>query len=85
MCLCALPPPPTNLRKVIIAKNIAETSLTIDKIKYVIDAGLEAISIYDSNTRPAENPAPRPLGKKKSSLMMDQDLGAFGEGVCLGL
>ena len=35
-------------RKVVLATNIAETSLTIDGIDLVIDAGLEKVAIFDS-------------------------------------
>lgn len=35
-------------RKVVIATNIAETSLTVDGIRYVIDAGFVKQKVYDS-------------------------------------
>ncbi|PRT53467.1 Pre-mRNA-splicing factor ATP-dependent RNA helicase prp16 [Wickerhamiella sorbophila] len=35
-------------RKVIVATNIAETSLTVDGIRYVIDGGLAKIKVYNS-------------------------------------
>src|SRR6185369_3675489 len=38
-------------RKIVIATNIAETSLTIPGIRYVIDAGLARISRYNPRTR----------------------------------
>lgn len=37
-------------RKVILATNIAQTSLTIEGIEVVIDSGLEKISLYDENS-----------------------------------
>ena len=38
-------------RKIVIATNIAETSLTIPGIRYVIDAGLARLSRYNPRTR----------------------------------
>lgn len=41
-------PTPHNSRKVIFATNIAETSITIDGIYYVVDPGFVKINAYDS-------------------------------------
>jgi pre-mRNA-splicing factor ATP-dependent RNA helicase DHX16 len=43
-------PTPEGARKVVLATNIAETSLTIDGIKYVIDPGLYKMKCYDPKT-----------------------------------
>lgn len=43
-------PAPPGSRKVVLATNIAETSLTIDGISYVIDCGLEKQNSYNSTT-----------------------------------
>lgn len=43
-------PPPSGFRKVILATNIAETSLTIPGIKYVIDPGMVKLRTYDAST-----------------------------------
>ncbi|KAI0544200.1 P-loop containing nucleoside triphosphate hydrolase protein [Xylaria curta] len=40
-------PAPPNNRKIVIATNIAETSITIDHIKYVIDPGFAKQKAYD--------------------------------------
>ena len=42
---------PIQRQKVVVATNIAETSLTIPGIRYVIDAGLARISRYNPRTR----------------------------------
>jgi len=42
---------PANARKIVVATNIAETSLTIPGIRYVIDSGTARISRYNPRTR----------------------------------
>jgi ATP-dependent helicase HrpB len=46
----AIAPSPEGQRKVVLATNIAETSLTIDGIDVVVDAGLERRPVFDPNT-----------------------------------
>ncbi|EKT4531235.1 ATP-dependent helicase HrpB [Pseudomonas putida] len=43
----AIDPPAKGLRKVVLATNIAETSLTIDGVRVVIDAGLARLPRFD--------------------------------------
>lgn len=43
-------PTPPGARKVVLATNIAETSLTIDGIVYVIDPGFVKENVYDART-----------------------------------
>ena len=43
----ALAPARAGRRKVVLATNIAETSLTIDGVRVVVDAGLERRSVFD--------------------------------------
>ncbi|MEB0044539.1 MULTISPECIES: ATP-dependent helicase HrpB [unclassified Pseudomonas] len=43
----AIDPAPAGLRKVVLATNIAETSLTIDGVRVVIDAGLARVPRFD--------------------------------------
>lgn len=43
-------PSAPNTRKIILSTNIAETSLTISGIKYVIDSGMVKRRVYDSKT-----------------------------------
>lgn len=42
--------PPDNSRLCVVATNVAETSITIPNIKYVIDTGKEKSKLYDTNT-----------------------------------
>jgi ATP-dependent helicase HrpB len=46
----ALAPPRAGRRKVVLATNIAETSLTIDGVRVVVDSGLERRSLFDPVT-----------------------------------
>jgi len=43
----AIEPAPSGLRKVVLATNIAETSLTIDGVRVVVDAGLARVPRFD--------------------------------------
>lgn len=46
----AIEPAPVGLRKVVLATNIAETSLTIDGVRVVVDAGLARVPRFDPNS-----------------------------------
>jgi HrpA-like RNA helicase len=41
-------PTPPNTRKIILATNVAETSLTISGIRYVIDTGMAKVRAFNS-------------------------------------
>jgi ATP-dependent helicase HrpB len=43
----AIEPAPTGMRKIVLATNIAETSLTIDGVRVVVDAGLARVPRFD--------------------------------------
>ncbi|KAJ8330422.1 hypothetical protein QVD99_007759 [Batrachochytrium dendrobatidis] len=43
------PPPPT-VRKIVLATNIAQTSVTVPGIRYVVDSGFVKQKMYDSQT-----------------------------------
>ena len=42
---------PTGVRKVILSTNIAEASVTIDEIRFVIDSGRANVNYYDPKLR----------------------------------
>ncbi|MBI5594353.1 MAG: ATP-dependent RNA helicase HrpA [Deltaproteobacteria bacterium] len=70
-------------RKIIVATNIAETSLTIPGVKYVIDAGLARISQYTPRSRTTSLQV-RPISRSSA----DQRKGRCGRlenGICIRL
>ena len=70
-------------RKVVVSTNVAETSLTIDGVRLVIDSGLARIACYDSNR--GINTL---LIEKISQSSSDQRAGRAGRtapGVCMRL
>ncbi|MDP2138501.1 MAG: ATP-dependent RNA helicase HrpA, partial [Candidatus Didemnitutus sp.] len=74
---------PTQKRKVVVATNIAETSLTIPGIRFVIDTGLARVSRYvpQSRTRrlPIEAVAQSSAEQRKGRC------GRVSDGVCIRL
>ena len=73
----------TPARKIILSTNIAETSLTIPGIRYVIDAGLARISRYHARTHTRRLPI-EPVAQSSA----DQRAGRAGRieaGICIRL
>jgi ATP-dependent helicase HrpA len=73
----------TTLRRIVVATNVAETSLTIPGIRFVIDTGLARISTYNPRSRTAGLPV-RPISRSSA----DQRKGRCGRvesGVCIRL
>lgn len=74
---------PTQKRKIIVATNIAETSITVPGIRYVVDAGLARLSRYNQQTRTQRLPV-----EAVSQSSADQRKGRSGrvaEGICIRL
>ena len=43
-------PPPKGCRRIIVATNVAETSITVDGVVYVIDPGMVKQKSYNAQT-----------------------------------
>jgi len=74
---------PAGAQKIVVATNIAETSLTIPGIRYVIDTGLARISQYNPRNRTNSLPV-RPISRSSA----DQRKGRCGrvqDGLCIRL
>ncbi len=74
---------PGAARRVIVATNIAETSLTIPRIRYVIDTGLARMSRYNPRTRTKRLPV-----EEISQSSANQRAGRAGrvqDGICIRL
>lgn len=58
---------PDGVRKCIVATNIAETSLTVDGIMFVIDSGYCKLKVREDTGAGAQGPPPKPgLGGKQA-------------------
>lgn len=74
---------PTQRRKVIVATNIAETSLTIPGIRFVIDTGLARLSRYTPQSRTRRLPVE--LVSQSSADQRKGRCGRVSDGVCIRL
>jgi ATP-dependent helicase HrpA len=74
---------PSTRRKIVIATNIAETSLTIPGIRFVIDAGLARISRYNPRTRTRRLPI-EPVSQSSANQRKGR-AGRVQAGVCIRL
>src|SRR5207245_2842363 len=70
-------------RRVIVATNIAETSITIPRIRYVIDSGLVRMSRYNPRTRTKRLPV-EPISQSSANQRAGR-AGRLQEGVCVRL
>ncbi len=70
-------------RRVIVATNIAETSLTIPRIRYVIDAGLSRFSRYNPRTRTKRLPV-EPISQSSANQRAGR-AGRVRDGICVRL
>lgn len=70
-------------RRVIVATNIAETSLTLPRIRFVIDAGLSRISRYNPRTRTKRLPVEEI--SQSSANQRSGRAGRVAEGICVRL
>ena len=79
----AILPPPTGRRKIVLATSIAETSLTIEGIRVVVDSGLQRTPRFDPRsglTRLVTVPVSRASADQRRGRA-----GRTGPGVCLRL
>jgi len=70
-------------RKIIVATNVAETSLTIPGIRYVVDSGLARISHYSHRSRTTSLPV-QPVSRSSCDQRMGR-CGRVADGVCFRL
>ncbi|WDP92212.1 MAG: ATP-dependent RNA helicase HrpA [Desulfobacter sp.] len=70
-------------RKVVVSTNVAETSLTIPGIKYVVDTGLARIPAYSPRTRTTALPV-SPISQSSANQRMGR-CGRVENGICIRL
>ena len=74
---------PHRLRRVVLATNVAETSLTVPRIRYVIDPGLARISRYSNKTKVQRLPI-EPVSQASANQRAGR-CGRVAEGVAIRL
>jgi len=74
---------PGPARRIILATNVAETSLTVPRIRFVIDSGLARISRYAHRSRVQRLPI-EPVSRASADQRMGR-CGRLGPGVCIRL
>ena len=74
---------PSSLNRIILATNVAETSLTIPNIKYVIDTGTARISRYSYRTKVQRLPI-EPISQASANQRKGR-CGRVSEGICIRL
>ena len=74
---------PTQRRKIVIATNIAETSLTIPGIRFVVDTGLARLSRYSPQARTRRLPI-EPIAQSSADQRKGR-CGRVADGVCIRL
>jgi ATP-dependent helicase HrpA len=74
---------PTQRRKIVLATNIAETSLTIPGIRFVVDTGLARLSRYSPQARTRRLPI-EPVSQSSADQRKGRS-GRVAEGVCIRL
>ncbi len=74
---------PGPARRVVVATNIAETSLTVPRIRYVVDTGLARLSRYSPGTRTHRLPI-EPISQSSANQRKGR-CGRVRDGVCVRL
>ncbi len=74
---------PTQARKIVLSTNIAETSLTIPGIRFVIDTGLARVSRYTPQSRTRRLPV-EPVAQSSADQRKGR-CGRVSDGVCIRL
>lgn len=74
---------PTGLNRIVLATNVAETSLTVPGIKYVIDPGTARISRYSYRTKVQRLPI-EPISQASANQRKGR-CGRISEGICIRL
>jgi len=69
--------------KIVVATNVAETSITVPGIRYVIDTGLARISTYNARARTTSMPV-APISRASCDQRQGR-CGRIGPGVCIRL